>query len=351
MKKALIYIMVALLLPVMAMVAQRRPTVAEAQHAAERLRQQADSSAGEARAKALFNLAAIYDRGFLPLPVDSLTGDTLRTLSLYREAADLGYPAAMNHLGFLLMRGEGVEADVDSGMRLIEKAAIIGDPKAANNLGYFLIEGKYVQQDYEKARFWLEKAAQSGLPTALAQLADMSRQGLGGKADTIRATELYEQAIRGGLHDAEAKLISMNIRRWLQLPTDSAYALGRRYYLGSAPTAGVQLLKMVIESEKSSVASPIPNPQSSALALLGDAYSRGVGVPYSHEKSTEYYLLAARAGNPSAQFIIAELLDIFPDALMYLTDSEDENNPVYWYVKAAEGGVTTAAEASRLLSN
>ena len=55
-----------------------------------------------------------------------------------------------------------------------------------------------------------------------------------------------------------------------------------------------------------------------AMALLGDAYSRGVGVKYSHDKSLAYFARAALAGNPSAMYILAETLEVFPDALQDL---------------------------------
>ena len=86
--------------------------------------------------------------------------------------------------------------------------------------------------------------------------------------------------------------------------------------------------------------------------MLGDAYTRGLGVAYSHEKSLEYYLAAAIEGDPSAAFVISELLEIFPDALNdYLPEdaTTESTNPSYWREKAETGGVNSAEEAHQRL--
>ena len=96
-----------------------------------------------------------------------------------------------------------------------------------------------------------------------------------------------------------------------------------------------------------------------AQALMGDAYSRAQGVGYDYEKSLLYFLKAALGGNHPAQFVIGELLDIFPDVLsepqatellrQYGEDINDCQSSSFWYGKAAMGGVTNAESASRLL--
>lgn len=346
---------------------RREPTRAEAEEAAERLWAEADSGS----AAALYNLAAIYDRGFLPSPIDSVSGDTITPRSLYQRAAEKGYIPAVSHYGYLLVRDAESQADIDSGMRLIEKAALAGDPKAANNLGYFLTQGELVTRDYEKALFWLKKAADAGLATGAAQLADLYRQGLGTTPDTLAATALYEQAIHAGLADAQRKLIAMNARGWQSLSPDSALTLARRYYREGVTTPAIILLEQITnhyrntpasrenystsagkESYSTSAAqeSYSTSVKAHALALLGDAYSRGIGVPYSYEKSIELFLRAARLGNAPAQFIVAETLDMFPDALdEFISRTSAEHSAVYWYDRASASGIEEATAAYRLL--
>lgn len=305
--------------------------------------------------KALYDLARLHDTGYDTIPVDSA-----RSTALYRLSALVGYAPAQNYLGYRYLKGEYVKEDVDSGLYWIAKAAGGGDATAANNLGFLLSNSDIVSRDYPQAVRWLSQAAQAGLPTAQSQLADLLRQGLGAAPDTLRAVNLYREAIAGGLHDAEFKLLNMMGPEWMQLPVDSLAILGREYYAGGAPIVGVHLLEKSAEEGN-----------MEAMALLGDAYSRAVGVEYNHDKSVYWFLRSALEGHPSARFVIGELLDIFPDALNepayeeiienYMgsknnSGSISENisdfySPQFWYEKAAADGVTDAESATQRLFN
>lgn len=287
--------------------------------------------AGEGDPKSLYHLATLHDTGYDSIPVDSAV-----STALYRLSAEKGFAPAMNYLGYRYFNGDYVRQDVDSALYWMAKAAGAGDAKAASNLGYLLSHDDAVTRDYPQAVYWLTKAADTGLPVAQSLLADLLRQGLGTPKDTARAEALYTAAIEHGLQDAELKLLSMKGRGWESLSPDSAVALGRHYYTHRAPFIGVTLFENAAAHD---------NPD--ALALLGDAYSRAVGVEYDHDKSVAYFLRAALLGQPSAQFVIAELLDIFPDAL-----SDTIPGAPYWYEKAAAAGISDAeAAASRLIDN
>lgn len=301
--------------------------------------------AGEGDPKSLYYLATLHDMGYDSIPVDSAV-----STALYRLSAEKGYAPAMNYLGFRYFNGDFVRQDVDSALYWMAKAAGAGDAKAASNLGFLLSHDDAVTRDYPQAVYWLAKASDASLPVAQSLLADLLRQGLGAPKDTARAEALYTSAIEHGLQDAELKLLSMKGRGWESLAPDSAVALGRYYYTHRAPFIGVTLFEN---------AAAYDNPD--ALALLGDAYSRAVGVEYDHNKSVAYFLRAALLGQPSAQFVIGELLDIFPDALTdsvpvaIITTVYPDSVPAaihtapYWYEKAAAAGITDAASASSAL--
>ena len=295
--------------------------------------------------KALYDLAVLHDMGYDTIPVDSV-----RSTLLYRMSAEKGYAPAQNYIGFRYFNGESVKQDIDSALYWLAKAAGQGDVKASNNLGFLLSNSDVVTRDYPQAIMWLTKAADAGLPAAQGNLADLYRQGLGTEPDTVMAEKYYNKAIEGGLSDAGLKLLSMMGRKWEKLDADSAVSLGKYYYKGMAPFIGVTLFKNAALSGN-----------ADALALLGDAYSRAIGVEYDHNKSLEYFLQAALAGQPSAQFVIGELLDIFPDALddekaqTVIIDFyggipyEDVYSASYWYDKAKDAGVGNAEEATELL--
>ena len=298
------------------------------------------SRADSGDAKALYNLATLHDTGYDSIPVDSA-----RSTALYRLSAEKGYAPARNFLGFRYYNGDFVKKDIDSALYWIRLAADDGDITAASNLGYLLSQSEDIPHDYKEAIKWIEKAANASFPSAISQLADMKRLGLGCVADTLQAVELYEKASDAGIGDAQLKLLAMMGYKWKELPGDSALNLGLKYYTGNLPIAGVDLLETAAMYE-------IPQ----ANALLGDAYSRGIGVPYDHRKSLDYFFKGALGGNPSAQYIIAELLDFFPDdipsdSIFGLENLNDVGNAQFWYEKAREQGIENADAAyERLFS-
>lgn len=320
-------------------------------------------------AKALYDLATLHDVGYDSIPVDSA-----RSTELYLRSAEEGYAPAQNYIGFRFYKGESVERDVKKGLEWMERAAIQGDPKAANNLGWLLLEGEGLTHDAAKAAFWLKRAADAGLPAGQAQYADLLRTGQGVPTDTLKADSLYRLAIEGGLRDAEAKLLSMQRERWRTLSPKEALSLGMYHYAHRAPAIGLTLFGQIEKQTDSIPANCAPSDIDSisihnsttgedslrmvrahALALLGDAYTRALGVSYDHDLALRYFTEAALLGNPSAQFIIGELLEIFPDTFEDVTlppgiDLKSlPKDAGWWFDRAAEAGVTDATQANRLL--
>jgi TPR repeat protein len=281
-------------------------------------------------AKALYNLAYLYDIGYDSIPVDSAM-----STNLYTKSANLGYAPAQSYLGFRYYNGEYVAKDVAKGIEWIERAAMAGDAKAANNMGWLLINSNEIEHDYAKAAYWFEKAADGGLPAGMAQLADLYREGKGVNADTIKATELYTHAIEAGLHDAELKLLNMNMSAYMRMTPRQSYLTGVYYYTHSAPTIGVTLLGMAAEQG-----------ECDALALL--SYHLAHEQDYSSNPNSVLngFYEAAEGGNAAAMFMIAELLEFSPDAL---TEAGNTKNAQEWYTLAAQKGVIDAETAEHSL--
>lgn len=258
----------------------------------------------------------------------------------FRQRAQDGDPEAMNYLGYLLLSGaEGVERDAAEGLSWLVKAASAGSVKAASNLGWLFLEGDLVEKDEVEGARWIARAADAGLPVALSLLGDLYLDGRGVAPDTVAADSLYRQAFERGLGDAGYKLFALNKNRYEEMTPGEQVEAGKYFYLRGAPSEGVKLFYMAADA-----GSP------DGLALLGDAYSRAVGVPYDYDLSMKYFVEAALAGNPSAQFVIGELLEIFPDALREFDGQEGvSDDPRFWFDKAAEGGVGDAETASSLL--
>lgn len=271
------------------------------------------------------------------------------------DPALLRYADSIASLGSRLYAGDSLlKADPDSSLILLEEAAALGHPRAANNLAYLLLYGDSARRDPGRAAELFRMAADAGLPTAMAQLADLYRQGLGLPADTLKADSLYLLAAGRGLEDADYKLTAMMMPVWQTLAPDSLLQLGRIYYAARANTAAVSCLNLAIRDidalEENVLTSDVP-PQATALAILGDAYAHGRGVPYNFPASLASFLRAARLGDPSAQYIIAETLDLSPDALAHIGVGGDDPDAdaQRWYILAARKGITDARTAYRRL--
>lgn len=321
----------ACLMPLMGMTPEARKSF-------EAFEQRAESGDPEA----LYRLSAILEKGY-----DSIPADTARSLALLRRAAAAGYPKALNYLGYLFQNGQIVGENADSARFYIRRAADAGDLTAAHNYAYLLLNHETGRSNDTVALRYLRLAADAGLPQSQTMLADV----LSGSAefispeivdpDTVKAVKLYESAISKGFHDAELRLLNLMGPSWQSLDPQEALSEAVRYWNMGAPTIAVELLRTIGPSE----------PQTAhAYALLGHAFSRGQGAVYDHRKANEYFARAAILGNPSAQFILAETLEIFPDALKeLLPDMPDSMTPESLRQSAAKAGITTASEATQAL--
>ncbi len=217
------------------------------------------------------------------------TGDRSAIVAL-RDSAAAGNSEAANFLGFLYWQGKGTPLDRDSALIYLREAADGGSLKAAANLGHLLLAGENIKADTLEAIRQLDKAATRGLPAAMHEL------------DNLMSSE-----------------------RSLSLEAQALAAAQKNYALEPSATLG------------------------HILAILGDARSRGRSIGYDHQKSTEYFYRAARLGNHPAQFILAELLEIFPDALSGLSDDPADSDKERWYGRASAAGINDAREAYRRL--
>lgn len=290
--------------------------------------------------EALYQMSVVYSRGF-----DSIPQDSSLSLDMLRRASDAGHIQASNMLAYKLMEGVELPADTVEAVRLFEIAANAGDSKAQSNLGYLLINGLGVSSQPEKGAYWLELASEAGITRAQSMLGDLYRDGRGVAQDSLQAEAHYRAAFEHGLADAGNKIYDLRKTVIDTLSSPRLLSEALYYYKYGAIAPAFRILERLEESPDTAV-------RAHALAIIGDAYARQRGVKYDYNKSLDYLFRAAVLGNPSAQFMIGELLDMLPDALtdhISATDSEDYHYSEYWYARAAEAGVLDAAEAGRRL--
>lgn len=333
--KHLFHTLFLLFLSVMAL----RAMTPEARRSYEAFERKAESGDPEA----MYRLSALLERGF-----DTIPADTARSVSLLKRSARAGYAPAMNYLGFLYQTGFPANSgrflaeNRDSALIWMRGAADLGDAKAAHNLAYLILSSSGDNDSCSAAQDslaadYLGRAADAGLPQSMTLLADLYARGRAVPCDTARAVALYEKAISRGFPDAETRLVNMMASRWSRYASSVSLSEALRYWNLGAYAAAVSLLRQIGPSE----------PQTArAYALLGHAASRGLGMPYDHRLANEYFARAAILGDPSAQFILAETLEIFPDALNDLfPELPDSLTPSALRASAARAGITSAEAA------
>lgn len=141
---------------------------------------------------AMYALGRSYDRGH------GLTRDLGRAAHWYARAADEKHAPAMAALATMYEYGEGVRQDLASALRYYRVAAEAGDAHAMAGLGYLFATGKGVARDVGEARRWYKKAAAKGLPRAMYNLALMYLRERFENRRLAEAVGLLEQAAAKG---------------------------------------------------------------------------------------------------------------------------------------------------------
>lgn len=325
MRKLLYTLLGAMLLP--CLMAASADDADTKRTALQRLEEAVDSG----NPAACFHLARMLETG------DTLVGtDTGRALRLYTQAADSGYPPALNYLGFIRFNGMlGTTADPDTAITLIEKAAMAGDNSAAANLGWLLSQqGTSVRRDDDKALYWLSKAAESGSPLPLEAMADIYLQ----RGDTTVALQsLEEAALRGGISAAH-RIVRLNDTSYDAMPADTLMAEALRYYHSGSPAMGVLLMEKLSLRDDAS-----REDLALAKAIRAQLMSLGMILPYDYGESLRLFHEAAVMGDPSAQYIVAETIDLTPDAFEHLDTTRRTADE--WRALAARRGITDSHTA------
>lgn len=302
-----------------------------------RLEAQADSGDPQA----MFRLARVLETGDM-----AMAADTARAFRLYRQAADSMYPPALNYLGFAYYTGTPVlPQDRDTAIMMIEQAAMLGDLSAAANLGWLLSSPHSgVRRDLDKAAYWLSRAAASGNPAPLESLADISME----RGDTVAAEALLDNAARKGSMAASRRLLAMRADTLQRMAPLSLMERALDYYHNTGAVALAAGMMDLLVSRRSCEVMSMDEKQAVALALAITAqlHSLGMALPYDYDESLRRFYEAALMGDPSAQYIVAETLDMLPDALLPYGNTADATE---WRRRASAAGITDASAALRRL--
>lgn len=333
--RVLIYIVVAAAMALAAFGSNeyRNESHDEMQRRKESL-QHLQACADSGNAEACFRLARVLETGDIAMPADSA-----RAFILYRQAADSLYPPALNYLGYTYYIGNRyVRQDRDSALYLIEKAAMSGDLSAAANMGWLLTQRESgLYRDLDKAAYWLRRAAVSGNPAPLEALADISFE----RGDSTAAELLLDSAACLGYTPACTRLLSLRADSIERMSPRELMDKALYYYHNTKALqlAAGMFMQLALREDKDDTKENIII-KAHATAITAQLKSLGMVLSYDYDMAMQLFYRAACMGDPSAQYIVGETLDLYPDT--FDRYGNDDMEADYWKGKAAQAGITDA---------
>lgn len=168
---------------------------------------------------------------------------------------------------------------------LTRELAEQGDGDAQFELGIMYARGQSVPQDYVEAAKWLTKAAEQGHARAQFNLGDMYRQGLGVPQDYKEAEKWYRVSAEQGHASAQ---FSLGIMYGTGDGVQQDYAEAEKWLTEAAKGGEPEAVKWLTDVAKGG--------DARAQYILGDIYTKGVGVGRNAWRAAEWYRLAARQG-------------------------------------------------------
>ncbi|MCH9765995.1 MAG: caspase family protein [Alphaproteobacteria bacterium] len=113
---------------------------------------------------AMYRLARSYDKG------RGTSRDVTAAAQWYGRAAENGHAPAMAALATMYELGDGAKQNLAEALRFYRLAADAGEVRAMTNLGFLYAEGKGVAKDPKRAKTWYGKAANAGNTRAMFNL-------------------------------------------------------------------------------------------------------------------------------------------------------------------------------------
>ena len=246
-----------------------------------------DLPADRAVAAIHFRVAAkaanVHAMFMLGVEAETRPDATAEALSWYRKAADAGWPDATLRLAEAHRDGAlGLPRDDAQALKLFEGLSEAGNAVALANVAQFLESGRATVRDPAAALSWWRKAADKGLPGAQLRLGIAYQSAdLGLGRDDVEAVRWYRLAAERDDPGAQINLGAM-LLEGLGTPQDGAEAVK---WLQRAAARGHLV----------------------AVINLGSILWDGrAGQTRDRAAAVVHFRVAADAGNPAAQYMLAE---------------------------------------------
>ncbi len=244
--------------------------------------------------------------------------DYAEAVKLFEEAHEHKFPLGTYNLGMMLEMGLGCEKDEKKGFELIKEAADEGVAEAMYRIAFHYREGTSEAKKDDKTAFeYFKKAADKGFPPAQVETGLSYENGVGVEMNKEEAFKYYEKGAEAGLHTAIVCLgvcyrsgigCEPDEEKALELMED-AVALGntRAYHLMASflfeeDPYDERAMNLEMVAAKAGFAR--------SSMFLGGFFVQRSDMGPNMERAEHYFRLAAREGDGTAMFELAEILDI-----------------------------------------
>ena len=265
-------------------------------------------------AEAQFNLGLDYE-------LSDETGQNIMAISLYRLAAERGYPPAQNKLGVCYEEGCGVEKNVEEAVRLFREAASQGNLNAQYNLGVCYEEGIGVKKDAKEAARLFELAAAQDHAASLQKIESIQKVSFKDKKDPVSLRAKLGKKQETPAEDKTAAI-----------PADPEDAVAQ-FNLAARYLEGISIRQDMAEAIRLFRLSAIAGGYTPAQYQLGICYRDGIGVNSNADAAFLWFKRAASAGNAAAQ---NEVGTYYRNGIG--TTEKDVDEAAGWYEKSAAQG-------------
>lgn len=247
-------------------------------------------AANRGSAQSAFNVAVMYERGFV------VERDSSKAAEWYRKAADAGLPTAKHNLALLLRDGKGVPRDVKAAIQLLLSAAHQGMAASMFILGDIYEQGDGGTKDPAAALAWFAVAGEFERQTSRDGETPLARTA-GQRAQSLKRTLTTEELERAQtLAQSEFKQIVAALTRHPpapsnaqtpaqpKMPTPEAPAIDWPQSIADQVRAVQQVLFDLkrLRDKPDGVAGPMTR------SAIRD-FQKSVGLPETGEPSREVY--------------------------------------------------------------
>lgn len=299
-----------------------------------------------------FNLAQAYKYGIGVEKNQALAKEFyLKAFNGFSKDAEDGNPNSQAALGRIYLTDDAVPKNIPKALEWLEKASNNGSSNGQVRLGEIYLNGKIVPKDIEKAINLIQKSVNQGNPNAQFILGDQYLKGINIEKDFNKSFILFQEAANknhlGAQHNLGLSYITGRGTQkelgtgftWIIKAANNGFATSQ-HTLGNALKDGFYFDKDQKTSLDWYMKAANQNYPESQLAV-GNAYLTGAGVIKDENNALLWWRKAALSNHAPAQIIMANALRNGIGGTVNL------GNSYFWLLLAGNNGDTTISKSAK----